>query len=176
MLPVFWSSATKLPSSWPLKIMPWPEPTPRLSQPQQIRSLTWGMSELYSHNFLPVLPSMAKMSSLPVGMYITPSTTSGSASKMYLLPRPEPRRFSQAPLSWLTLLVLTWSSVEYRPLVRAPPYVIQLAPALFVVVNSWSLGDRNDCARALAGRSSTAATAAAAKRDAKRRTPHPLLA
>src|SRR5260370_32074279 len=97
------------------------------------------------------------MSSLPVGMYITPSMTSGSASKMYLLPRPEARRFSHAPLSWLTLLALTWSRVEYRPLLRAPPYVIQLAPPFLVWVSSWSVGERNEgpglcCARPLVGR------------------------
>ena len=69
-------------------------------------SLVCGMSEKYSQILRPVLASRAKMSSLPVGMYITPSMTSGSASKRYLLPRPEPRRVIQAPLSWLTLLVL----------------------------------------------------------------------
>src|SRR6266849_2666800 len=66
--------------------MPSPAPTPRLSQPQQIRSLTCGMSELYSQIFFPFLASSAKISSLPVGMYITPSMTIGSGSNRYFEP------------------------------------------------------------------------------------------
>src|SRR5579862_6761624 len=53
--------------------MPLPTATPRLSQPQQIRSLVCGMSESHSQIFLPVLASRAKMSSLPVGIMYIPT-------------------------------------------------------------------------------------------------------
>src|SRR5919202_4232206 len=104
---------------------PSPAPTPRLSQPQQIRSLTCGMSENHSQIFLPVFASRAKMSSLPVGMYITPSITSGSASKRYFVPLPEPRRVIHAPFRFCTFVVLTWVNVDQRWLLSAPPKVIQ---------------------------------------------------
>src|ERR1700688_3792343 len=116
--------------------MPLPTATPRLSQPQQIRSLTWGISESHSQIFLPVLASRAKMSSLPVGMYITPLTTTGSASNLYLAPSPDPRRVIQAPLSCETFEVLIWFSDEKRSLLSAPPWVIQSFPPLVAAARS----------------------------------------
>src|SRR5215468_2258054 len=98
--------ATKLPSSKPEKTLPSPTATPRLSQPQQISELVCGISDCHSHIVLPVFASSAKMSSLPVGMYITPSTTTGSASNLYFEPSPEPRRVSHTPFRSCTLLVL----------------------------------------------------------------------
>src|SRR5215467_3898419 len=96
------------------------------------------------------------MSSLPVARYITPSTTSGSASNLYLAPLPDPRRAIQLPLRSPTLPVLIRSSVEYRWLFNAPPNVIQLLPPLVAFANSSCVGERNDgaevdCAHVVVG-------------------------
>src|SRR5258708_18787745 len=107
---------------------PSPAATPRLSHPQHTRSLTCGISELYSQIFLPVLASRAKMSSLPVGTYITPSMTIGSGSKRYLEPLPEPSRVIHETLRLVTFEALTAFTVEYRSLVTAPPHTIPTYP------------------------------------------------
>ncbi len=65
-LPVVWSSATIWPSSWPMKTMPSPSATPRLSQPQQTVSIFWSRFALYCQRILPVLTSTANTSSAPV--------------------------------------------------------------------------------------------------------------
>jgi len=71
------------------------------------------MPDQYSHKIAPVFALRAKTSSLPVTTYMMPSFTSGDASKEYLPPDPEPlRRVIQAPLSCLTLVVLTSVRVE----------------------------------------------------------------
>src|ERR1700730_2192945 len=101
--------------------MPSPVATPRLSQPQHGASFTCGMSDEYSHSLRPFLASKAKISSLPVGMYITPPITRGSASNLNLLPLPEFRRVIHAPLRLATLLASIWVSEEYRSLLTAPP-------------------------------------------------------
>ena len=65
-LPLPWSSATSLPSSWPRYTLPSPSATPRLVQPQQtvvIFGLSWAW---YTHFVAPVVALMAKTSSAPV--------------------------------------------------------------------------------------------------------------
>src|SRR4029453_6619404 len=105
-LPVLASSATTLASSWPKNTIPSPNATPRLSQPQQTVVIFWSIPDQYSQRNSPVLAFRAKTSSLPVIIYITPSLTSGVASKEYFPPYPEPfRRTIQAPLRFLTLEV-----------------------------------------------------------------------
>src|SRR6516162_10861935 len=125
-LPVFMSSATRLPSSWPKNTRPSPMARPRLTQPQHTVEIFWSMPDQYSQIISPVLALSAKTSSLPVTTYMTPSFTSGEASKEYLPPPPEPfRRVIHAPLSLPTLVVSICFSVEYRLLVRLPPLVTQ---------------------------------------------------
>src|SRR5580700_8242680 len=87
------------------------------------------MPDQYSQMISPVLALRANTSSLPVTTYMTPSFTSGDASKEYLPPTPEPfRRVIQAPLSLPTLVVSICFNVEYRLLVRLPPLVTQSLP------------------------------------------------
>jgi hypothetical protein len=59
-----------------------------------------------------------------------PSLTSGDASNEYFPPAPEPlRRVIHTPFSWATLVVSICLSVEYRWLVKLPPFVTQSFPA-----------------------------------------------
>src|SRR5215469_3135647 len=112
-LPVFMSSATTLASNCPKNSSPSPMARPRLTQPQHTVEMLWSIPDQYSHRNAPVLASSANTSSLPVMTYMTPSLTSGEASKEYLPPRPEPlRRVIQAPLSCLTFSRLIWVNVE----------------------------------------------------------------
>src|SRR5881409_3818189 len=128
-LPVFMSSATTLASNWPKNSSPSPMARPRLTQPQHTVEIFWSMPDQYSQRISPVFALRAKTSSLPVTTYMIPSLTSGDPSKEYLPPNPEPlRRVIQAPLSWVTLVVSICFSVEYRWLVRLPPFVTQSLP------------------------------------------------
>src|SRR4029450_10656386 len=87
------------------------------------------MPHRYSQRFAPVFALSAKTSSLPVTTYMIPSFTSGEASKEYLPAAPEPlRRVIHAPLSWPTFVVSICFKVEYRWLVRLPPFVTQSLP------------------------------------------------
>src|SRR6266550_2058511 len=112
-LPVFVSSATTLASSRPKKSNPSPRAKPRLTQPQQRAEIFLSISDQYSQRIAPVLASRAKTSLLPVMTYMTPSLTSGDASKEYLAANPEPlRRVIQAPLSCRTFEVSICFRVE----------------------------------------------------------------
>ena len=119
-----------LASSWPEKSRPSPMASPRFTQPQHTVEIFWSMPDQYSQMIAPVFALSAKTSSLPVTTYMIPSLTSGDPSKEYLPPAPEPlRRVIQAPLSCATLVVSICFSVEYRWLVRLPPFVTQSFPA-----------------------------------------------
>src|SRR5713101_375879 len=69
-----------------------------VTHPQHTVEIFWSMREQYSHRISPVFAFSAKTSSLPVTTYMTPSLTSGEASKEYFPAAPEPlRRVIQAP-------------------------------------------------------------------------------
>jgi len=67
-LPVFWSSATTLPSSCPKYTRPSPSATPRLSHPQQTVVIACEIPEFVPPEIFPVATLDANASSSPVVM------------------------------------------------------------------------------------------------------------